>query len=240
MSKGDSRLDVSRSNQRLPPKISLGADNLRIESRGYGATLHRHSAGVPHSSNHSMKPFSGPERLSSQHQPNQIDPTHSHYYGSPDPKKTANFCEDRNRFANSSPPRNISKSSFSQHPSSSVQPLKPNYGTPAASQVYSNNRPFNYTSSSGSPGQAYKVHPRQYSGSAGPHPGYSNSNQAQQSTSRDLYSAYTQSSRPQSQPLHFGRPGGTSVDPNQTPLRPTTDNRPRQRANFHSDLVTQL
>ncbi|GFR59755.1 Band 4.1-like protein 4 [Elysia marginata] len=257
VSRGDSRLDDSRVDQRLNHRTTPAMDNLRIESRGYGATLHRHSAGVPYNSSHAMNTSSsGPGNVSSQHQTKQMDQRSSHYsyMGSPDPKLNRNSYEDGNRLYGSSPPRNMSRSNYNQQLSAAVQSQKQSYGLSSSpgSHAYSNNRPFNYANSPGSQAPAFNGHSGQCS--SGPQTGYNtNTNQArytagsmsaQQHSSRDSYGAYNRSPRPQSQPHHYGRSSGSHgrgpMYPDQTPLRSTSDNRPAQRTGFHSDLVTQL
>ena len=112
VSRVDSRLDDSRVDQRVNHRAAPPADPLRIESRGYGATLHRRSAGVPYNSNYGMSsPPAGQGTLSSQYQSNQVDGRSSnHSFGhSSDRRPNRISYEDANRAYGSSPPKNISR-----------------------------------------------------------------------------------------------------------------------------------
>ena len=108
-SRGESKLDDGRFDQEMTQRNAPQADNLRIESKGYGATLHRYSAGTPHNPSHAMNgSSSGPGNTLPKYQSNQVNQSSS-FTHSPDPRPIRSSYEDGNRVYGSSPPRSISR-----------------------------------------------------------------------------------------------------------------------------------
>ncbi|RUS84106.1 hypothetical protein EGW08_008145 [Elysia chlorotica] len=235
--RGESHLNTSRLDPRVTPQRNAQqADSVRIESRGYGATLHRFSGSGPHHPGHAMNgSLPGPGSVPPQYQPSPVNQGQA-FVRSSDPRPVRNSYEEGNRGYGPTAPRSMPRPSYSHQPPA-APPHKPGFDRPSPST------PGGYHYSSGrshTPG--YTGHQGQQSGS--PSNGHSTDQSrcdpgvmsVQQHDPRNSYGAYSQNSRAQGQPPSYR----ASTYQEQTPQRPPSGSRQPQRAGYRSDLVTQL